>query len=289
MSELYTRHDMPELDAPVLILATEGWIDAGLAAKLALTQMFYRFGDVTVAAFDTDELLDHRARRPTMHIIDGVNTALTWPGLDVLAGTDERGSDVLLLAGAEPDHRWRAFSDAVVELALEMEVRLVLGLGAYPAPTPHTRPSMLASTATNRELAETVGFIAGEIDVPGGVHAAIERRCADEGLPAVGLWAQVPHYAAGMPYPAAALSLLEGLERVGGLVFDHGELTEDAVVTRERIDALIESNPEHRDMVEQLEREWDNRATARGEHGAAPLPTGDELAAELERFLRDQG
>ncbi len=288
MSPLFELHERPELDSPVLIIATDGWIDAGMAAKLALGQVLDRFEDGTIATFDTDDLLDHRARRPTVHIIEGVNTALSWPSLELLAGTDQHGSDVVLLAGAEPDHRWRAFSDAVVDLALEMGVRLVLGLGAYPAPTPHTRPSKLASTATTRELAEAVGFIGGAIDVPGGVQAAIERRCADVGLPAVGLWAQVPHYAAGMPYPAAAISLLDGLEAVGGLRFDPGDLVEDAASTRERLDQLISANREHQDMVEQLEREWDARAASQSAAGDGPLPTGDELAAEVERFLREQ-
>lgn len=288
MSELYELHEHPDLDSPVLIIATDGWIDAGMAANLALGPVMDRCTDGPIATFDTDNLLDHRARRPTVHIVEGVNTALSWPRLDLLAGTDLGGSDVVLLAGAEPDHRWRAFSDAVVDLAMDLGVRLVLGLGAYPAPTPHTRPSKLASTATSRELADAVGYVGGAIDVPGGVHAAIERRCADAGLPAVGLWAQVPHYAAGMPYPAGALSLLEGLEAVGGLRFDPGDLVEDAALTRARLDQLISANAEHQEMVQQLEREWDARLAAHPQGATGGLPTGDELAAELERYLRDQ-
>lgn len=287
MSELFQMREHPELEAPVLILATDGWIDAGMAMKLALNKLLTDANDVVVGSFDTDVLLDHRARRPTMHLVDGVNTGLTWPVLDIVAGSDREGSDVLILVGAEPDHNWRAFSDEVVNIAMELGVRLVIGLGAYPAPTPHTRPSNLASTASSGELAEAVGYVNGVIDVPAGVHAAIERRCVEVGLPAVGLWAQVPHYAAGMPYPAGAVSLLEGLRRIGGLNFDPGDLHEDAESTRSHIDELISSNREHQDMVSQLEHEWDSREASR--EGTGALPSGDELAAELERFLRDQG
>src|SRR5262249_2044629 len=149
----------------------------------------------TLATFDTDALLDHRARRPTMQLVDGVQTALSWPSIELRLGTDAEGTEALFLLGAEPDHSWRAFPSAIADLALEFDVRLVSGLGAYPAPVPHTRPTRVVATATTPELAREVGFVPGRIDVPGGVHAAIERFCGDAGLPAVGLWAQVPHYA----------------------------------------------------------------------------------------------
>ncbi len=290
---LYEIHERLDLDAPVLIMALDGWIDAGAGAARATSALDDLLDSVLLASFDTDELLDHRARRPVMELVDGVNTRLSWPTIELRAATDGAGHDVLLLVGAEPDHTWRAFAAAAVDLALDFGTRLVLGLGAYPAPVPHTRPTQLASTATTAELAQRVGnAVGGTINVPAGVQAAIERQCAEVGLPAVGLWAQVPHYAAAMPYPAAAAALIDGVAEIGGLVLDSQELHDEATSTRLRLDALVAESDEHRELVTQLEAHVD--AQARGEwvegDEDAPLEmqSGDELAAELERFLRDQ-
>src|SRR5205807_9478300 len=133
---------------------------------------------------------------------EGGSSGLMGPGSQLRQG-QAAGRDMLLVVGPGPDHQWRAFADAVAELAAIFDVRMVVGLGAFPAPVPHTRPSRLASTATTAELARQVGFVPGALDVPAGVQGALERRFADLGLPAVGLWARVPHYAAAMPYPEA--------------------------------------------------------------------------------------
>lgn len=284
MSDLFDLLHRPDLDAPVLVIGLDGWIDAGLAAANALGTVLEDLDTETVAVFDADRLLDHRSRRPTMHLVDGVNTGLTWPSIELRLGADLDGHDVLFLVGAEPDHVWRAFSTAVVDLALTFDTRLVLSLGAYPAPVPHTRPTRLVSTATDADLARQVGIAHGRIEVPAGVHAAIERQCAEMGLPAVGLWAQIPHYAAGMPYPAGAAALVDGLWTIGDLRFPTGSLRDDAVATRERIDTLVAASDEHVQMVHQLEVQAD----ALDAVGNGPLPTGDDLAAEVERFLRDQ-
>jgi predicted ATP-grasp superfamily ATP-dependent carboligase len=281
--------ERPDLESPVLVVALEGWIDAGLGAGTAVGALLASLETVTVAVFDSDELLDHRARRPVMHLVEGVNTGLTWPSIELRAASDIDGNDVLLLVGAEPDHSWRAFARAVVDLAMEFGARLVVGLGAYPAAVPHTRPARLAAAATTSELAERVGYVRGTIDVPAGVQAAIERRCAEVGLPAIGLWVQVPHYAAAMPYPAASVALLEGLAAVADLEVDTSQLHEEADATRGRLDALIAANEEHQVMVHQLEEQADALERAEGgDMRGAPLPSGDELAAELERFLREQ-
>jgi proteasome assembly chaperone (PAC2) family protein len=283
---LYDLHERPELESPVLVVVLEGWIDAGLGAQQARACIAEQIDAVTVATFDTDALLDHRARRPTVELVDGVHAGLEWPSIELHAATDLAGTEFLFLVGAEPDHQWRAFSAAVVDLALEFGARLVTGLGAYPAPVPHTRPPGLASTATSRELADLVGHLGGSVAVPAGVQAAIEARSGEIGLPAVGLWAQVPHYVAAMPYPAAAIALLDGLQRVAGLRFEPRGLGELAAAARARIDELVAQNSEHMEMVAQLEAQAEV-AEADG-NDLGPLPSGDELAAELERFLRDQ-
>jgi hypothetical protein len=285
MSELYERLESPELVAPTLILGLDGWIDAGFASANALGTILEDLDTITVASFDTDALLDHRSRRPTMHLNDGINTGLTWPSIELRAGVDRVGNEVLFLVGVEPDHRWRAFSSAVVDLAHEFGVTTVFGLGAYPAPTPHTRPTRLVSTASTIDLTARVGVVEGRIDVPAGIHAAIEHCCAEEGLPATGIWAQIPHYAAGMPYPDGAVALIEGLRNIAGLQFPLGSLVDDARTTRARLDELVSNSDDHIAMVRQLEIQVDAIVDTTP---SGPLPTGDDLAAELEQFLREQ-
>jgi hypothetical protein len=286
---LYELIDQPKLDAPVLILALDGWIDAGLGAANARASLLSTMSPRTVARFDSDELLDHRARRPTMHLVEGVVTGLTWPAVELQAAVDELGNDALLLVGAEPDHAWRAFTTSVVDLALDLQVRLVVGLGAYPAPVPHTRPTRLAVTASDPSLA-TNNLVRATVDVPAGVQAAIERRAHEVGLAAVGLWAQVPHYLAAMPYPPASVALLDGLGTIAGLHVGNETLRTEAEATRTRVDALVNENEEHKEMVHQLEVSVDaEQEPTDTALGVGPLPSGDELAAELERFLRDQG
>lgn len=279
---LFELLERPDLDSPVLVLALDGWVDAGLGAQTARATLLQVFETITVATFDADELLDHRARRPVLHLVDGLLTGLTWPSIELRAGTDLDGNDLLLLVGAEPDHRWRAFSGAVVDLAMEFGTRLVVGLGAYPAPVPHTRPPRLAASASDEHLAQFCS-VRSTVDVPSGVQGAIERRAAEVGIPAIGLWAQVPHYASAMPSPAAAAALLDGLADVARLEIPTESLHVDASATRTRIDELVAPNPEHLEMVRRLEEAWD------ADEGDAPLmPSGEQLAAEVERYLREQ-
>lgn len=279
MFELLTR---PALRQPVLVVALEGWIDAGLGAAATATHLQAGTEVTTVAVFDTDTLLDHRARRPLMQIDDGQIAGLTWPYLELRAGADVEGNDVLFLVGSEPDHQWRAFADAVVGLASDLGVRMVVDLGAYPAPVAHTRPIGVVATATTPELARIVGHLPGRVEVPAGVAAVIARRCAEAGLPAVGLWAQVPHYASGIPSPAATLAHLTALQQVAGLRFPTGDLARKAAATVEHINALVAANPEHEAMVAELER----RTPAADDR----LPIdAEDLVAEVEEFLRDEG
>jgi hypothetical protein len=284
MSALFELRSTPDLDAPVMIVALDGWIDAGYGGAGALAAIQEQVEVTTIAEFDADYLLDHRARRPTMRLDNGVNTGLTWPSIELQALTDLDGNDAVLLVGFEPDHAWRAFSDAVTTLALELGVSLVTGLGAYPAPVAHTRPTSVVSTATSEDLARQVGSAPGRIEVPAGVLAAIERCCADQGLPAVGLWAQVPHYASAMPYPAAAEALVRTLHRVAGLRFDAEGLAGEAAATAARLDELVSGSAEHIELVRQLEHQMDTV-----DDQELSQVSGDELAAELERFLREQG
>jgi hypothetical protein len=285
VSALYELVQRPELDEPLLVVVLEGWVDAGLGAAAALAALLGSVPTDVVASFDVDTLLDHRARRPVVRIVDGINSGLMWPEIQLRAGRTDAGRDVLFLVGPEPDHQWRAFCAAVAELAGMFGVTLVAGLGAFPAPVPHTRSAHLVATATSNELAHQVGFIPGTIDVPAGVQAALERTFADLGVPAVGLWARVPHYAAAMPYPEASAVLLDGLNRLTGVGADTSELRAAAQSTRVRLDELVANSEEHAALVNQLEAAVD--AESERPLGSS-IPSGDELAAELERYLREE-
>jgi len=287
---LYVVHSRPDLDQPVLVMSPEGWIDAGMGGASAMSTLVEGIETEVIATFDADELLDHRARRPTARIVDGVYDDLIWPEIELRAGHDAAGQAVLLLVGPEPDHQWRAYAEAVGELAASFGVRMLVGMGAFPAPVPHTRPGSLAATATSAELAESVGVVSGTLEVPAGVLVAVERRFAEIGIPAVGLWARVPHYAAAMAYPEASLLILEGLAKVAGVVVDTAELADAADATRQRLDDLTANSSEHTALVRQLEARADAEAAGGlAASGWENLPTADELGAEVERFLKGEG
>jgi predicted ATP-grasp superfamily ATP-dependent carboligase len=277
----------PTLREPVLIVALEGWIDAGLGANSAMQALLETMDTELLVTFDTEFFIDQRARRPIARIVDGVTTELTWPEIQVRYGTDGDGADVLLLVGPEPDFHWSDFIDLVSEVADRFDVRLVVGLGAFPAPTPHTRPVRVIGTApaASKYLLETVGTVEGEIEVPAGIMAALEMGFAESDIPVVTLWARVPHYVASMPYPQASAALLDSLAGVTGLTIDARNLREAADDARQRVDDLVTNNPEHQSMVRELESQADEiEGTSLGDE----LPSGDELAAELERFLRGE-
>ncbi len=285
---LYERHGERLLDHPVLVVALDGWVDAGLGADGAITSLLSADSTELVATFDGEALIDQRARRPVVHISHGVNEGLTWPVIQLRAGTDRAGADICYLVGPEPDFRWPSFVTSVVTLANQLGVRLVVGLGAFPAPAPHTRPVRLAATAPREsaELVERVGIVQGEIDVPSGVWGALELAFGNAGMPAVGLWARVPHYVSGMAFPAASAALIDGLASIGDLSVDSTELHTAADASLQQVDDLIAKSAEHTSMVRQLERSVD--AAEGNPLDVGTLPTGDELAAELERYLRDE-
>jgi hypothetical protein len=288
---LVERHHM---DAPrdgVLVVALEGWVDAGFSAASATATLLESIETRPIATFSSDELVDHRARRPRLRIDDGVRGAITFVEPALLGGTDRLGSGVLVLVGPEPDYRWRAFSSEVTSLAVELGVRLVVGLGAFPTGAAHTRPVRLTATASDPELAHKIGFIPGSLDVPAGIGEVIGEQCSKAGIPSVGLWARIPHYVSAMPFPAGAVALLEGLASLSGLIVDLDELRRSAEETRRRVDELIAESSEHTEMVRQLEAQADaSEEQGRGalELNEVAIPSGEEIAAELERYLRGE-
>jgi len=277
----------PEFNEPVLVFCLEGWIDAGLGASTAMSNLLETIPTEVLATFDTEYFIDQRARRPLARIVDGVTTELTWPEIQLRYGHDGDGADIIFLVGPEPDFHWSDFIDVVTDAAGRFDVRMVVGLGAFPAPTPHTRPVRVIGTApaTSLALLQVVGTVSGELEVPAGISSALELGFSEVDVDIVTLWARVPHYVAAMPYPQASAALIDGLARVAGLTLDATHLRASAEEARQRVDELVTNNPEHSTMVKRLEAAADEtEGTSLGEE----LPSGDELAAELERFLRGE-
>lgn len=276
------HHPAPPMHAPVMLVCLDGWVDAGRTAERLARALTSR-PSVLVAAFDVDELVDFRNRRPTMRVVDGVNTGIDWPSIEILATHDLDGRDVLVLRGPEPDRGWRGFAAAVVEVARRVGTRMVLSLGAYPAATAHTRPVDLSAIGTTPALVHQVGYLEGRLEVPAGVQAAIERACADSGIPCAGLWAPVPHYVSAESFPAATVALLQGLEQVADRRFCTPALEHEADQVLRRLDVVVRADADRAALVADLESH--SEVVSRGH--PADLPSGDELAAQLERYLED--
>ena len=296
MTDPFELHEaLPDLESPVLVSMLTGWIDASGAAAAATEYLLASCATRELATFDGDLFIDYRARRPTMELREGVSTRMVWPRITLHVGTTPAGRDLLVLSGAEPDSAWLRFADAATRLSSELGVSQVVLFGAYPFACPHTRPSRLSCTSPSAELVARVPFLKTSVDVPAGMGAVLEHTFANRGVDAIGLWAQVPHYLGTMSFPGASVALLDGLQTITGLTVDTEVLRTEAGALRERIDQLVAANPEHEAMVRQMEAIYD----AEAERGASPsstlgglgsndLPSADELAAEVERFLRDQ-
>ena len=280
---LFEFAELKELDKPVLILALDGWIDSSGIAHSAKESLLSKAEIYTMVKFDTDRLLDHRARRPVLHLNEGVVENLEWPSIELLHIEGLEGPDACVLHGPEPDHDWKVFTDAVTNICYGLDVSLVIGLGAYPAAVPHTRPTRLSCTASSFEMAAKLDFVTASIKVPAGLQAVIEAEVALAGTPAIGLWAQVPHYLSTGPYPPATVALLEGLREISGIWNRDFKLDQNALNTRSRLDQLIGNNEEHLTMIEKLEIAYDEL----NDPGSS-LPSGDDLAEELQNFLRSQ-
>lgn len=284
---LASIHSWPVPERPILVVGMEGWVDAGFGAANAMATLTAAMPTEVLATFDADELIDFRARRPVLRIVNGVDKDLRWSVPRLLTATNRTGRTVLILTGPEPDMKWHRFVAEVVSLASRLGVEQVFGLGAFPAPVPHTRPVRLVGTSTDAELATAVGYLPASIEVPSGVQGALEVAFGSASIPAVGLWARVPHYVAAMPYPAASAALLDALAQMAQLEIDTSALHTAAGATHAQIARLIEGSEEHRALVQQLEEQHDaelpNQPTDFGN-----LPSGDEIAAELERFLRGE-
>jgi len=273
---------------PVMLLALDGFLDAGNVSALAVAHLNASDQGRVVATFEVDELHDYRARRPPMTFHEDRYTDYDAPRLVVRMLTDEEGTPYLLLAGPEPDIRWEAFARAVRAVVQAFDVRLVVSMGAVPMAVPHTRPTHLTNHATSRRLLRQENVWEGEIRIPASAQALVELRLGEWGHDAGGYVAHVPHYLAQLDFPAASVRLLEAVGETAGLVWDLSELQEVAAVREREITEQIADSDEVREVVAGLEQQYDAFHDAQGEDLLAadqPLPSGEELGAEFERFL----
>jgi hypothetical protein len=281
----------PTLTDPVLVVMLTGWIDAGGSARAAIEAIESEGEASPVAEFDDDLYVDYRARRPVMELREGLHSVLHWERITLSVAHDQTGRDLLILSGPEPDMAWHRFTRAVGEIAVELGVAQMVHLGAYPFAVPHTRHARLSVSSPSQDVLARVPFLRSSIDVPGGIAASLEREMHERGIPSLGIWAQVPHYISAMSYPAASVALLDGLREATGIIIDGTVLRSEVLVQGRRLDGMVSANEEHAKMIEQLEQIYDASDDAVIVEGAGPsleLASGDELAEELERFLRDQ-
>jgi hypothetical protein len=216
---------------------------------------------------------------------------LEWERITLATGRDQAGHDLIVLSGPEPDMAWHRFTRVVGALATELGVSKMAHFGAYPFAVPHTRPARISVSSPSYDVLAKVPFLRSSIDVPAGVAASLEHEMHDRGIPSLGIWAQVPHYVSTMSYPAASVALLEGLKESTDVVIDASELRNEVIVQGRRLDAMVAGNDDHTKMIDQLEQIYDASDDEVDVPGAGPslqMLSADDLAAEVEQFLRDQ-
>jgi len=283
--------DLPDLGRPVLVQALTGFVDAGNAMHLTREHLFTALDAKIIVTFDIDQLMDYRSRRPSMIFMEDHWEEYEEPSLALHLLHDEAGTPFLLLSGPEPDLQWERFIAAVLSLVERLGVRLTVGLNAIPMAVPHTRPVGVTAHATRREM--IVGYQPWlyRVQVPGSAGNLLEYRLGRHGNDAMGFAVHVPHYLAQAAYPTAALELLASVSRATGLLLPTDELRAAADLVRADVDKQIAQNEEAAALVRSLEEQYDVFIRSRQGTGplaeAGPLPSAEELGAELERFLAE--
>jgi predicted ATP-grasp superfamily ATP-dependent carboligase len=275
------------LRAPALVCAFKGWNDAGESATSALTFLAGSLGAEQFAVIDPEDFVDFQSTRPMVRLVDGVSRKIEWPEFEIHAARVPRAPrDLVLLSGPEPAMRWRGFSRVVVDLAEALGVQLIVLLGALLADVPHSRPVSVTAHASDPGLIERLSLSAPSYEGPTGIVGVLHQACQDAGLPAASLWAAVPHYVAVAPNPKGALALLRRLESLVGVTVDAMELEDAAADYERQVSRAVELDPDVQAFVERLERAADEES---GRPDPGSLPSGDVLAREFQRFLRQRG
>jgi proteasome assembly chaperone (PAC2) family protein len=282
MSELNVTY-RPELSRPVLVAAFRGWNDGGQGASLGGGYLAKQWGATRFAEIDPEGFYDFQATRPHVSLVDGITRRLDWPDNGFFhASIPGADRDAVLLLGIEPNVRWRTFSGLVLDLAKDLGVELVVTLGSLLADVPHTRPAPVTGAATDPALVEKLGLEPSRYEGPTGIVGVVHDACREAGIPSVSLWAAVPHYVSLAPSPRAALALVRRLGELIQVDIDLDELEQASSEYSEQVSEAVSTDAETAQYVEELERRVDML------DAAEDLPSGETLAAELTRYLRER-
>jgi predicted ATP-grasp superfamily ATP-dependent carboligase len=286
-------HEIPLLRSPIMIVACGGWSDAGEAATGVITHLLSTLNVKTnssgdevssadlIAEIESEDYYDFQVNRPMIVVDDSMIRSLTWPGLQIFAVKNPEGeNDFVLVRGVEPSMRWRSFASELLDLADDLEVELVITLGSMLADTPHTRAIPVSGTGAHPEIATRLGVEVSRYEGPTGILAVIQDGCVKRGIDAIALWAAIPHYANANPSPKATLALLNGMEDFLEINLPHGELPELAHQWEAAVNEMVKEDSDIEEYIKTLEESKD------ADHLSDE--SGEELAREVERFLRRQ-
>jgi proteasome assembly chaperone (PAC2) family protein len=286
MQPLQWEHRPDGLRAPALVCAFKGWNDAADAASSAITFVGSALGATRFATIDPEEFYDFQATRPRVKLADGETREIVWPVVELHEARIPRAPrDLILLSGTEPSFRWRTFSSLITELAEALGTQLVVTLGALLADVPHTRPIAVSALSSDRSLIARLGLSPSAYEGPTGIVGVLHAACQNAGLPSASLWAAVPHYIAATPNPKAALALVRKLEGLVGVAVDATELERAAADYERQVNVAVQSDPDVQAFVERLEQ----AAGIDVDEDTGPLPSGETIARDLQRFLRQRG
>jgi proteasome assembly chaperone (PAC2) family protein len=275
------------LRAPAIICAFSGWNDAGDAASAALTFIGESLKAERFARIDPEDFYDFQSTRPQIAISDERKREISWPGIEIYAARVPRAPrDLILVQGPEPSMRWRSFCQHIIDLAEALGTQLVVTMGALLADVPHSHPVAITGLASDDALVDKLSLTETTYEGPTGIVGVLHTACSDAGLPSASLWASVPHYVAAAPNPKAALALVRKIESLVAVSVDATDL-ENATGDYERqVSRAVQSDPEVQAFVERLE---EAAGQDTGALGPGDLPSGDAIASEFQRFLRQQG
>lgn len=282
----YVRwQDRPQLRRPVLIAAFEGWNDAADAASTAVRYLRDRWSARPFATIDHEDFYDFTATRPHVRLVNGLTRRIEWPETELSwAALPETSRDVVVLLGHEPQLKWRTFTDQVVSVATDLKVELIVILGALLADVPHTRPVRVTGTAADADLVRRLGLGRSTYEGPTGIVGVLNEALGRSHLPSASLWAAVPHYVAATPSPKASLALLQRTVDILSTGVDTEDLEIEAADYERQVSEVVAADDDVVAYVRRLEASADDDDVADMES-----VSGDALAAELERFLREQG
>jgi proteasome assembly chaperone (PAC2) family protein len=283
-------HSIPNLRSPIALVAFGGWSDAGEAATGVITHLIATLsGDFAseqiapelIAEIDSEEFYDFQVNRPLIFVDDSMIRSLTWPGTQVFGLRNPTGDrDFVVVRGVEPSMKWRTFAHELLDLFDDLEVELVITLGSMLADTPHTRAIPVSGTGAHPDIAQRLGVEVSRYEGPTGILAVIQDGCVRRGVDAIALWAAIPHYANGTPSPKATLALLNGLEDFCEISLPQGELSELSQQWENAVNEMVKEDADIEEYIKSLEETRDSADLSED--------SGEELAREVERFLRRQ-